>query len=102
ALSEADKCKMIVRYVNRETKRFWLTLTGYESQDYALFKASILAQYSGADKGQRYSIRDLERIVISYADNDISTETELLQYYRQFRPVAHWLVANSKISARER
>ncbi|KIK33155.1 hypothetical protein CY34DRAFT_100109, partial [Suillus luteus UH-Slu-Lm8-n1] len=102
ALTPAEKCKTIVRYVDLQTKRFWVTLTGYESKDFDVLKTSILAQYSGAAKGQRYTIRDLERIVISNVDNDISTETELLQYYRQFRPVAHWLVANSKISTRER
>lgn len=102
ALTDADKCKAIVRYVDLQTKRFWLTLTGYESKDFTLFKASILAQYSGAAKGQRYSVRDLERIVVANVENDITTETELIQYYKQFRPVALWLVANSKISARER
>ncbi|KAG1811602.1 hypothetical protein EV424DRAFT_1349620 [Suillus variegatus] len=101
-LSDAEKCKTIVRYVDIQTKHFWVTLTGYESKDFTVFKTSILSQYSGAAKGLRYSIRDLEQIVISNVDNDISTKTKLLQYYRQFRPVAHWLVTNNKISARER
>ncbi|KIK34346.1 hypothetical protein CY34DRAFT_26874 [Suillus luteus UH-Slu-Lm8-n1] len=93
-LTDGDKCKMVVRYVNLETKRFWVTLTGYESKDYGIFKTNIIGQYPGAAKGARYTIRDLERI--------IPTETELVQYYRQFRPIAVWLVANSKISERER
>jgi hypothetical protein len=38
---------------------------------------------------------------VTNVENDISTETELLQYDRQFRPVAHWLVANNKILTRE-
>jgi hypothetical protein len=32
------------------------------------------------------------------AESDVSTETELVQCYRQFRRIAVWLVANSKIS----
>lgn len=98
ALTDEQMCKTIVRYTDVLTKRFWVTLTGYESRDYAAFKKSILATYPRA----RYTIRDLETIVIDAADSDISTETELLQYYRQFRPVAVWLEANAKISARER
>ncbi|KAG2051663.1 hypothetical protein BDR06DRAFT_851857, partial [Suillus hirtellus] len=101
-LSDTKKCKTIIHYVDIQTKHFWVTLTGYESKDFTVFKASILLQYSGAAKGLRYSIHDLERIMINNVDNDISTETELLQYYRQFRPVAHWLVTNNKISAQER
>ncbi|KAG1720128.1 uncharacterized protein EDB91DRAFT_1257152 [Suillus paluster] len=102
ALTDAEKCKLIVRYVNLQTKRFWVTLIGYESKNFTAFKDSILARYSRAAKGQRYSIHDLERVVINSVDNEISTETELLQYYRQFCPVAHWLVANGKISTCER
>ncbi|KAG1744772.1 hypothetical protein EDB19DRAFT_1906490 [Suillus lakei] len=98
ALTDTDKCKMIVCYINLETKTFWVSLTRYKSKDYTVFKANILAQYSGAAKGQRYSICDLEHVVINSVNNDISTETELLQYYRQFCPITHWLISNSKIS----
>ncbi|KAG1907536.1 uncharacterized protein F5891DRAFT_974237 [Suillus fuscotomentosus] len=56
----AEKCKTIVRYIDIQTKHFWVTLTGYESKDFTIFKTSILSQYSGAAKGLRYSIRDLE------------------------------------------
>jgi hypothetical protein len=98
ALTSAEKCKTIVRYMDLQTKRFWVTLMGYKSKDFALFKANILAQYLGAAKGQCYTLHDLERIVISNIENNVATETELQQYYIQFHPVAHWLVANNKIS----
>lgn len=102
ALTDADKCKMIVRYVNIEIKRFWVTLTGYESKDFTVFKTNIIGQYPGAAKGARYTIHDLERVILNNAESDISTETELVQYYHQFRPIAVWLVVNSKISEHER
>ncbi|KAG2086157.1 uncharacterized protein F5147DRAFT_588646, partial [Suillus discolor] len=93
---------MIVRYVNLETKRFWVTLTGYESKDFTVFKTNILGQYSGAAKGTRWTLHDLERVILNVVESDIETETELLLYYHQFRPIAVWLVANSKISEHER
>lgn len=102
SLSVADKCKMIIRYVDKPTKRFWVTLAGYESHDYDVFKKSILGQYPGAEKGIKYTWRDLELVVAMPSNDDISTETELLQYYRKFRPIAVWLVANKKISTHER
>ncbi|KAG1728187.1 P-loop containing nucleoside triphosphate hydrolase protein [Suillus paluster] len=52
ALTDAEKCKLIVHYVNLQTKRFWVTLIGYESKNFTAFKDSILAQYSGVAKGQ--------------------------------------------------
>src|SRR5438445_4186494 len=38
---------------------------------------------------------------MSYADSSILSETELMQYYRQFRPIAIWLINNNKMSTRE-
>jgi hypothetical protein len=92
---------MVVWYVNIETKRFWVTLTRYESKDFTAFKASIIRQYPGAAKGARYTIHDLKRVILNTAELDISTETKLVQYYWQFCPIAVWLVANSKISMQE-
>jgi hypothetical protein len=53
-------------------------------------------------KGACYTIPDLECIVLNTAKSDVSTETELVQYYCQFRPIAVWLVANAKISVHKR
>jgi len=102
ALTNAHKCKMVVHYVDQDTKSFWVTLGGYVSKDYPTLKTNILAQYPGASMGVWYMIHDIEHIVLNTANSDISTETELLQYYRQFCPVAVWLEANLKISAWER
>jgi hypothetical protein len=85
--------------VDQATKRFWVTLAGYESKKFTALKASILEQYPGAEKGLCYTIRDLEQAILSSADGDISTKTELLQSYRQFHPITHWLVSNNKITA---
>jgi hypothetical protein len=76
-------------------------LTGYESKDYGILKTNIIGQYPGATKGARYTIRDLEHIILNTAKSDVSTETKLVQYYHQFRPIAIWLVANAKISVHE-
>ncbi|KAG2066409.1 hypothetical protein BDR04DRAFT_983558, partial [Suillus decipiens] len=101
-LTSADKCKSLVRYVDRQTKHFWITLMGFKSCEYGTFKRSILGQYPGASKGQHYTIRELERIIVNQADSDINTEKELMHYYSQFRAIAVWLVSNNKISGQDR
>jgi hypothetical protein len=45
SLMDEQKCKMIVWYTDPLTKKFWVTLTGYESKDYGALKQSILAKY---------------------------------------------------------
>jgi hypothetical protein len=42
ALQPVEKCKSIVRYVNKTTKRFWVSLPGYLNYDYEILKKSIL------------------------------------------------------------
>lgn len=102
SLTDTDKCKLLVQYVDLSTKYFWVTLKGYDKKDFNELKMNILAQCPGAEKGTRYTIQDLKCIVINNVDSNISTETKLLQYYHQFRPVAVWLVTNNKITAHER
>jgi len=101
-ISNQDKCWLVLRYVDTTTKRFWVTLPGYEAQDYNQFKEEIFKKYPGSEKGVRYTYRDLERVVIAAAELSISTEAELLQYYRQFSPIAIWLMKQGKLSGRER
>ncbi|KAG2743910.1 hypothetical protein P692DRAFT_201670603, partial [Suillus brevipes Sb2] len=79
-------------------KRFWVTLTGFERKDFSVFKTDTIRQYPGAAKGVRYTIHDLERVILNTAESDVPMEMELVQCYRQFRRIAVWLVANSKIS----
>jgi hypothetical protein len=75
---------------------------GFERKDFGIFKTDTIRQYPGDAKGVRYTIRDLERVILNTAESDVPTETELVQCYRQFRRIAVWLVANLKISERKR
>ncbi|KAF8889393.1 hypothetical protein BD779DRAFT_1469895 [Infundibulicybe gibba] len=81
-LSEPERCKSLVRYVDQSTKRFWISLEGFGTHNYQKFKEAILDQYPVLAK--------------------ITSETELRQYYRKFRPMAVWLIANNKLSEGER
>ncbi|KAG1874755.1 hypothetical protein DFJ58DRAFT_721750 [Suillus subalutaceus] len=81
-LTSADKCKSLVCYVDRQIKRFWIMLMGFESREYGTFKKSILTQNPGASKGQRYTIHELECIIVNQVDSNINTEKELMNYYR--------------------
>jgi hypothetical protein len=101
-LPDDERCKYLVRYVDIQTKRVWVMLPGFATNNYDLLRKSIIAEYPGAEKGTRFTIRDLDRIVRSYRDSDISTEVELMQYARQFRAVAFWLVDNNELTVRER
>ncbi|KAG2070532.1 hypothetical protein BDR04DRAFT_1155361 [Suillus decipiens] len=56
SLMDEQKCKTIVRYMDSLTKHFWVTLTGYKSKDYTVFKKSILAKYPQVNCGLHYML----------------------------------------------
>jgi len=70
-------------------------LPGYEDHDYKKFEESILAEYPGVEKGTHYHVRDLDRLIKKHAASDMTTETELLDYYHDFLPIAAWLLDNN-------
>jgi len=101
-LTDREQCRAVLQYIDSTTKRLWVSLPEYDAADYDAFKVRVIDEYPGAEKGMQYTYHDLERIVLPHADLDISTKTELMEFSRQFRPVATWLVKNNKISERER
>ncbi|KAF8060232.1 hypothetical protein FPV67DRAFT_1377924, partial [Lyophyllum atratum] len=102
ALTNAEKVKMVVKYANTKTKKFWASLPGYEEQAYATLKNKILDTYPGAKKGERYTRKDLERIIRRYEAHRIKTEADIIGYYQEFRPVAVTLETDGQISANEK
>ena len=102
-LDSAEQCSAILVYLDSDTKELWKSFPEYDAADYKAFKARIVDEYPGAEKGTpQYTYGDLERIVRTHAKSDISTETELVAFSHQFRPVATWLVKNNKLSEHER
>ena len=76
----------------------WRVFPAYDTGDYDAFKERIIEVYPGADKQAQYTIHDLDRIVQAYADLEICTETEFMEFAHHFLPVATWLVKQNRIS----
>ena len=100
-LIDAEKCHALLRYVDSATKQLWPSLPEY-TLDYKTFKTTIFEEHPSAEKSMQYSYRDLERIVIAFADLDMTAEADFSEFVRQFRPVATWLVKNKKLSEQDR
>ena len=96
-LTSAEKCHAVLQYINSNTKELWASFPGFEKSDFDILKTRIIDEYPGADLSAQYTHHNLENIVICYVDQDISMETEFVEYSHRFCPVAAWLVKN-KIS----
>lgn len=101
-LNSAQRCNAVVRYINPTTQPLWKSFPEYETADYKAFKARIIHEYPGAEKGMQYSYDDLKRIVRAHGKSYISTENQLMEFSHEFRPVAAGLVKHGFISEYER
>ena len=101
-LTSQEKFRTVLRYLDSDTKELWALFPKSSQGDYNKFKTRILEEHPGADKGAQYIYHDLENIVLCHVNQDISTETEFIEYSHKFHPVATWLVKNKKILEHKR
>jgi len=101
-LDSAEKSKVVVRYTEKEIGRFWKSLKGFDDKDYDELKKSIIAEYPGAEKGEKYTQRQLERLTEKAVGKKIRSERDLTGYYAKFRPIAVWLEKKKIISDNEK
>ncbi|KAF8639251.1 hypothetical protein AX17_001616 [Amanita inopinata Kibby_2008] len=96
-LTTQDKARVVVRYTDAETKRFWKCLEGYD-ENFEMLKGKILKSYSKSRLGEAFTRNQLAKLISRSADGEIDDEGDLYAYYREFWPVASYLVDNKKIS----
>ncbi|KAJ4484317.1 hypothetical protein C8J55DRAFT_411932, partial [Lentinula edodes] len=94
-LTDDEKVRSILKYVDGMTKSYWKTLDGYEERDWAKMKTELFDAYPGAKKGHRYTVKGLLKLAESYAQKRIEEEADLIEYYRQFRIMSR-LLKNDK------
>ncbi|KAF9440551.1 hypothetical protein P691DRAFT_793249 [Macrolepiota fuliginosa MF-IS2] len=78
-LDTKEKSKVVVRYTDVKTKRFWKSLEGY-------------------DLGERFTANHLVKLITKLVDSDIYNENDLNAYYCDFWPIASYLVDTKKIN----
>ncbi|CAA7264252.1 unnamed protein product [Cyclocybe aegerita] len=101
SLKDEEKMKWVLKYVaEKSTRKFWKSLDAYSAtpKDWAAFKKEVLEQYPGAEEGEAYTVRDLEKLTKATAEKRINTEERFMKYYSHFKPMAKFLVAKNKIS----
>lgn len=82
-----EKTKIVVKYVNKETKKFWKRLEGY-GDDYIILKEKIMEAYLKTLLENKPTIAKLVKLVKKLAKESIEDEEDLDIYYRKF-----WIVA---------
>jgi hypothetical protein len=97
-LYEQEKALFVPRYVpDEELRNYWESRAGFTSPDYKTLKDEILADYSITSRTTRYFTHQLEALVRNNATIEITTEAELVKYYRQFDTMTHHLIKQADL-----
>jgi len=99
-LTTREKAKVVVKYVNRETRKFWTRLEGYRD-DYAKLKKKITGAYSKNFLEDELAMTELIKLVKKSAKGTIEDKEDLDTYYRKFRNIAADLVEEEIINKRQ-
>jgi len=92
-LMTKEKTKIVVKYIDKETKKFWKRLEGY-GDNYIILKRKIIGAYSKTLLENKPTVAELVKLVKKSAKGSIEDEEDLDTYYRKF-----WIVAADLVKA---
>jgi len=92
-LTTKEKAKMVVKYVDKEMKKFWKGLEGF-GDNYMILKRKIMGAYSKTLLEDKPTVAELVKLVKKLAKGSIADEEDLDTYYRKF-----WIVAVDLVEA---
>jgi len=92
-LTIEEKTKMVVKYMDKEMKKFWKRLERYED-DYGKLKRKIMEAYSKTFLENKLTVAKLVKLVKKSTKESITDEKDLDTYYRKF-----WIIAADLVEA---
>jgi len=81
-LTTKEKAKIVVKYVNKETKKFWKRLEDF-GDNYMILKRKIMETYSKTLLEDKLTVAKLVKLVKKSAKGSIADEEDLDIYYRK-------------------
>jgi transposase InsO family protein len=100
-LTDDEKVKAITQYVTRKQKALFESLDGYSTRSWTDFEDSLKAVFPSTATEQKYSPITLESISLKAAQTYRSSYDEFLEYFRNFMPVAKWLITKNKLTTND-
>jgi len=92
-LTTKKKTKMVVKYVDKEMKKFWKRLEGY-GDDYVMLKRKIMGAYSKTLLEDKLTVAELVKLVKKSVKESIEDKEDLDIYYRKF-----WIIMADLVEA---
>ena len=99
-ITEAEKKKWVVYYVDFDTEQIWKTFAEFTNNNktYTDFKDAILVHYPDATGDYVYSIRDMDVLIGERQRIGINNTNDLSEFHLHFLAVTTWLIEKKQLS----
>ncbi|KZS95145.1 hypothetical protein SISNIDRAFT_408934, partial [Sistotremastrum niveocremeum HHB9708] len=100
-LSDELKCRCLGKYANKRSRELWEQLPGYAANNWDQYKAQILSYYADVDEHQKFTVKDLLKLVRAQKKSKMRSLKDFSKYDRKFNRIALWLKARGKMAESE-
>jgi len=81
SLTDAEKVKTILRYVSSDLRKFWKSVNGYTTGDWAAFSTALEAIYPDTSTATRLTKKVLQDLLYNTLWSCMTDEEDVMDYY---------------------
>jgi len=101
-LTDAQKVQTIFRYVSLDLRKFWKSVDGYTTDNWATFSTALEAMYPDTSAATRLSKKALQDLLYNTSRSRMDDEEDVMDYYREFLELTNPLQAAQQLSDEDR
>ena len=101
-LTDTQKVQAIFRYIPPDLWKFWKTVDGYTTDNWAMFSTALEAMYPDTLAATRLTKKALQDLLYNTLRSCMGDEEEVMDYYREFLELTNPLQAVQQLSNEDR
>ena len=101
-LTDAEKVQTIFRYISPDLRKFWRSVDGYSTDNWATFSAALEAMYPDTLAATRLTKKALQDLLYNTSRSCMGDEEDVMDYYWEFLELANPLQAAQQLSDEDR
>jgi len=102
SLTNAEKVKTILRYISLDLRKFWKSVNGYTTGDWAAFSMALEAMYLDTSAATRLTKKALQDLLYNTSRSHMTNEEDVMDYYREFLELTNPLCTAQQLSKEDR
>jgi len=81
SLTDAEKVETILRYISSDLQKFWKSVNGYTTGDWAAFSTALEAMYLDTSAATCLTKKALQDLLYNTSQSCMTDEEDVMDYY---------------------